>query len=331
MILTSSPETEGISQMLGQVVNLLGKSKLTSQLVCDFKTDFRRIDVSTKRLENFCGRTVPAVALVGQGNVGKSTLLNALLGTEVAVVKNGPCTPCPVVYSWGAEIKLRATLPVPSLKSITRTFPNLTALHKFLARPSLDFDVIEVMLPCEFLRKVCIIDTPGFGAADTADTKDHLRRLTDFLRAQRCPVYWCIKSTQPIDSDALAFYRDHLLGLCDDIIITFADSLSQSSRDVYAERYTHRFPDERMPPIHFVDDESSVGDLAQNIVASADHEFQKRRLFDDLCEVCGQIGGSLPMTKSGTAPYAEVLWNNEFVHSGDPHIRELAKRLLPKT
>ena len=43
------------------------------------------------------------VAIVGLSNVGKSTLINALLGQELAPRRNGPCTSCPVEFAAGRE------------------------------------------------------------------------------------------------------------------------------------------------------------------------------------------------------------------------------------
>src|SRR5687767_1013787 len=46
-----------------------------------------------------------SVAVVGLGNVGKSTLLNALLGADLAPRRNGPCTAAPIEFTYGIELQ----------------------------------------------------------------------------------------------------------------------------------------------------------------------------------------------------------------------------------
>lgn len=58
------------------------------------------------------GRNEPRVALVGRSNVGKSTLLNALLGTRLAQTSKQPGkTRCVHFYLWKEAKKLIADLP----------------------------------------------------------------------------------------------------------------------------------------------------------------------------------------------------------------------------
>src|SRR5436189_273593 len=45
------------------------------------------------------------VAVVGLSNVGKSTLLNALLGSDLAPHRNRPCTAAPIEFSYGSTYR----------------------------------------------------------------------------------------------------------------------------------------------------------------------------------------------------------------------------------
>ncbi|MBX3452823.1 MAG: dynamin family protein [Planctomycetaceae bacterium] len=44
------------------------------------------------------------VAFVGAGNVGKSTLLNRLFEADLAPRRNGPCTACPVEFTFWRNV-----------------------------------------------------------------------------------------------------------------------------------------------------------------------------------------------------------------------------------
>ena len=48
------------------------------------------------------------VAAVGLTNVGKSTLLNALLGDDLAPRRNGPCTAAPIEFVFGDQLRVTA-------------------------------------------------------------------------------------------------------------------------------------------------------------------------------------------------------------------------------
>ena len=60
----------------------------------------RRLTVGSQRY---------VVAFVGLSNVGKSTLLNALLGDELTPRRNGPCTGVPIEFQRGQSLGLRAS------------------------------------------------------------------------------------------------------------------------------------------------------------------------------------------------------------------------------
>jgi GTP-binding protein EngB required for normal cell division len=317
-----------LEHYLGMVVLLLERGTPDSQkLIGAHALDFRSLARGNERIRRARRRSVPTVALVGQSNVGKSTLLNVLLGAQVAAVLTGPCTPCPVVYSWGAKIAVAAKCAAPENR-LDRSAPaDLKALQHFLCDPALPYDEIQVSAPCDFLREITLIDTPGFGAADLPETEHHLKRLTSFLERRPCPVYWCIKATQPPEPSAMEFYRDHLMGLCDEIILTFSDKLSEASRAQYEQRYARFFPDWRMPPIHFLSDSSSVDVFRKKLLSISDTDSQAEALFSELCGLCEHLARTLRLSTGPKPRFNEVIWNNDFVHSADPRMRRLATAL----
>ena len=147
--------------------------------------------VSAKRRRlNTAGRRY-VVAVVGLTNVGKSTLLNALLGEELAPRRNGPCTAAPIEFCYGERLRVIAY----HHQSYTR--PNwycdtTEAAHERLsqladdsgAEASRRIHKVEVHVPHQLLENGLVIaDTPGFGAAQAGDASgSHEESLKQYLR-----------------------------------------------------------------------------------------------------------------------------------------------------
>lgn len=332
------PGTADPEHCFAQLVRLFETAPQGRRLLDDHRGDLQVFHRRLERWRSARARPLPAVAFAGQSNVGKSTLLNALAGAPIAPVLNGPCTPCPVIYRKGETLRIEARRGGNSGSSRVERIavPDHDGLKKFLGRPDLDYDEITVWAPCELLRDIEIIDTPGFGAAEMEATARHIDRLTDFLERRSCPVFWCIKSTQPPEPEAMRFYHDHLLGLCEDIVLTHADKLGEDSRARYAHRYAPYFPEWRMPPLHFVSstDAASVSAFGAALREKLARESCPDRVFDELCALGEHLMRGLRATESNArpilAPFGEIVWNNEFVHSPDQRMRRLARVLVPE-
>ncbi|WP_111765061.1 dynamin family protein [Nakamurella deserti] len=101
------------------------------------------------------------VALAGKLKAGKSTLLNALVGEELAPTDAGECTSIVTWYSEGPvpEVVLHPHDGPPVPTSFARADG---ALQVDLAgRAAADLDRIEVRWPTSRLRDLTLIDTPG--------------------------------------------------------------------------------------------------------------------------------------------------------------------------
>jgi hypothetical protein len=104
------------------------------------------------------------IAIVGRVKVGKSTIVNAMLGQRVAATDAGECTRIPAVFTFGFPEKAEllysdgttSELPI-GLGPLGGDFPEASS-----SRPSL----LSVALSNELLRDFTIIDTPGFGSAN---------------------------------------------------------------------------------------------------------------------------------------------------------------------
>lgn len=79
----------------------------------------RRIIAASKRY---------VVAVVGLTNVGKSTLLNALFGQDLAPRRNGPCTAAPIEFIYGNEYQVTVYY-FSSIKKPVWQCPDVESVH----------------------------------------------------------------------------------------------------------------------------------------------------------------------------------------------------------
>lgn len=107
------------------------------------------------------------VAIAGRVKTGKSTLLNALIGEEIAPTDTGECTRLVTWYRYGATPAVHAVLrsgartPLP-----VRTVQG--ALHLDVGGiPAHLIDRLEVEWPSPLLRRLTLIDTPGLASLST--------------------------------------------------------------------------------------------------------------------------------------------------------------------
>jgi hypothetical protein len=136
------------------------------------------------------------VAIAGKVKAGKSTLLNALVGEEIAPTDAGECTR---VVTWYLDA------PVPKVTMFPRDAPprqltihrNQGALRFDLAgAPVEKIDKLEVQWPSQSLRTQTLIDTPGIASLST----DTAARAGAFLAPEDSPT----------QADAVIYLMRHL-------------------------------------------------------------------------------------------------------------------------
>jgi hypothetical protein len=106
------------------------------------------------------------VAIAGKIKAGKSTLLNALVGEELAATDAGECTRIVTWYADGPTYAVTAHLRDGTAEP--RPFNRVAgAVRISLGRPADDVDHLEVRVPSARLRRHTLIDTPGIASLST--------------------------------------------------------------------------------------------------------------------------------------------------------------------
>lgn len=200
------------------------------------------------------------VAVVGLTNVGKSTLLNALLGAGLAPRRNRPCTAAPIEFRFGEAFHVAATYAC-SLQRRAWNCDTIEAVHHRLQQLTDDpaeavaqrVQRIEVEAPLPLLANGLVIaDTPGFGAAQPGDHAGaHEASLMQYLRENVCQVFWVVLADQGIGQREMSFHDRFLSEVCDDVVVTGCDEWDTRDKQRFRKRFSVAFGS-RMPRFHFV-------------------------------------------------------------------------------
>jgi hypothetical protein len=138
------------------------------------------------------------VAIAGKLKAGKSTLLNALIGEELAPTDAGECTRVVTWYSDGPRYAVTADLVDGGTEA--RPFTRRDgALQISLGRPADQIERLDVRLPSARLREHTLIDTPGLASLSTEVS---LRTMA-FLEAE---------GERAAQTDAVLYLMRHLHG-----------------------------------------------------------------------------------------------------------------------
>jgi GTP-binding protein EngB required for normal cell division len=192
------------------------------------------------------------LSFVGLTNVGKSTLMEALLGFPIAPRKTGPATAIPVEYrhdkAWKVTVQYRASVRRPE----TLLFDDASALGVELrsrvvdvsANEAADVAWVTVRGPINMLvHGLSMADTPGFGAAQTGDDDgSHQRRLEEFVAFRVHRVYFCVAAgTAWAVSDVERDFYQRIAHLCGHVVVTKWEGSHEAQKE-YQKRYQPLFP-----------------------------------------------------------------------------------------
>lgn len=144
-------------EVLGAVARDLGADNLVRD------TDALRMRIAARRFYVVC---------IGQFKRGKSTLLNALLGSEVLPTGVVPVTAVPTIVRYGME-------PQVFIRFIDGKIHSATAvdIREFVSEDCnpnnfKGVELVEVLMPAPLLRTgMCLVDTPGLGSVFESATQ----------------------------------------------------------------------------------------------------------------------------------------------------------------
>jgi GTP-binding protein EngB required for normal cell division len=168
------------------------------------------------------------MALVGLTNVGKSTILQALLKAEVAPRGNRPMTSVPIWYRFAEEWEVE--LAYKGARFAAQRCRDASEVQQLLLK-QVSHDQASSTERCCWIR-VCgpmhvlrqgleLVDTPGFGAAQSGqDDGAHQRRLDEFLRHRVHRIYFCVAAASAlVIKDEEAAYFQRLRDACGHVIV----------------------------------------------------------------------------------------------------------------
>jgi hypothetical protein len=197
-----------------------------------FLEDFRRSRIiPLYHRHQFARKTPFTLCFVGLTNVGKSTLIEAILGEAVAPVLNGPATAVPVEYSrdheWKLEVFYHSAETRPTLACFDSSHAMAADIRKrvigLTEEQAAKIAVVCIKGPFSALEgDLVLADTPGFGAARLSPkvvepTDDwRARTIRNAGRAYLCVGAGASWHVSPEEQD---FYRG-VSHLCANVIVT---------------------------------------------------------------------------------------------------------------
>jgi len=190
------------------------------------------------------------VAVAGRVKAGKSTLLNALLGEELAATDAGECTKIVTWYVRGDVA--RVLVYGQDGEPIPRPFRRDDgSLEVDLGVPPERVEHLEVRWPSSRLREMTFIDTPGIGSLSTDVSQRTVVALSadeeDDRPAVADAVIYLLKHTHASDVRFLEAFHDDELARGTPLnavgVLSRADEIGSSRRDALevASRIAKRY------------------------------------------------------------------------------------------
>jgi GTP-binding protein EngB required for normal cell division len=242
--MTSDSDLDGVVELSGHLAILCRESaggQDTPELKCmlhDVASYAHRMQL---RLQRVAGEM--SVAFVGLSNVGKSTLLDALLGAELAPRRNGPCTPLAIEYRYGDSYRIQLfggeRRKLPAMGSAEEAICVLTDVLRDSKWFSKDRPPrVKLFAPLEILKSgAVLVDTPGFGSAGGPENENHDVALQAFLKRSHALVVWVVNGQQGVTAAEKVFHDRHLAILCDNVVVTSCEDWPESDKERFRRKF----------------------------------------------------------------------------------------------
>jgi hypothetical protein len=190
-----------------------GLGQLTTAVITLAAGAERSRDPQLARAGSRCARRLRSplrIALVGRAKTGKSTLLNALLGTAVAPTDAGECTK--VVHQFRHDQYTTASLVTRNGRPPVRVRFTGSRLPTQLELPASEIRYVDVTLPVRMLRRATLIDTPGLASSDAGISAAAARMMDDTndSAAHADALLYCVRDE--LQQDEAAAVRDFRRG-----------------------------------------------------------------------------------------------------------------------
>lgn len=188
------------------------------------------------------------VAIAGMVKAGKSTLLNALIGEEIAPTDAGECTRVVTWYRYGATPRVVLHPIEGQPRPLTVKRMNGRLVFDLGATPASEVRRLVVDWPSGRLRQLTLIDTPGIASL----SHDVSARSTSFLTPEDAPseadaVVYLMRHMHAEDLNFLEAFRDTAAGRSGTVnalaVLSRADEIGAARIDsllsarTIAERY----------------------------------------------------------------------------------------------
>lgn len=182
-----------------------------ADLIQEARAVYRDDPVAAEALEGYARRLAEPlrVAVAGMVKAGKSTLLNAIIGEEIAPTDTGECTRIVTWYRYGHSPRIT----LYPLEGEPRTLPLKRVDGRLVfvlgQEHAEDVERLVVEWPSESLREVTLIDTPGIASLSEDVSARSVRFLTpEDSPSQADAVIYLMRHMHASDLRFLESFRD---------------------------------------------------------------------------------------------------------------------------
>jgi hypothetical protein len=188
------------------------------------------------------------LAIAGMVKAGKSTLLNAMLGEQIAPTDAGECTRLVTWYRYSATPTITLHTHAGEARRMPVRRQNGRLVMDLGGVPVEDVEWIDVGWPLEGLKSMILIDTPGIASL----SEETSARATRFLTPQESPssadaVVYLMRHLHASDVKFLEAFRDTAAGVAQTIcavgVLSRSDEIGSGRIDslLSAEKVARRY------------------------------------------------------------------------------------------